>query len=118
MLDLTHSDPIGGAEVLRNRYEAECVARKRVEIRIGMKYRDIDTYGHRRDKAVNEFAHRCAVFPAGPIQCGRMFVVARDGRNEGSAREQASQVVQVPLIPRASQNLHAHRIASGDVAIE
>lgn len=94
------------------------VARECVEVRISVEYPDIGADGDRCDQAVDELADCCAALPAGPIQHGGILIIARSGWEDGRAREQTSEVVQVPLVACAREDLHANGIAGSEAGAE
>jgi len=88
------------------------------EVGVGMKDRDGATNGGGGNQTVDHLAHGLAAPAAPTVKSGRFLIIRRFSRNERSSGEQPSKVLEVLLIPCASQNLHADWVAGRDFAIK
>lgn len=91
---------------------------QRLEIGVPMQYLDIVTDRHSCNQAVHEYSHCLASGPATSINGGGLVVVSWTQTQEDTAGEQASELAEVLLVARTSEQFHTYWVRGREFAGE
>lgn len=74
--------------------------------------------GLSRDQAVDELPYGLPVATASSVERGGLFVVLGEDRQQRGPSKQPAQLGEVLFVAGAGENLHADRVADGEVLSE
>lgn len=70
------------------------------------------------DETINQLADTLSFAPALAIQCSRTVIVNGPGWKNGGAGQKSTELMQVLLVARTCEYLHANRVADRHIAFE